>query len=129
MKQAIRLSAVVLAVSVVLAHASVVRAEGKFLQVIGIKVPGNVGSYLEKVKKAQTMAMRLGMPPARVWRATLAGPDTGTILIGIEFPTLAAMEEAQRKVAADADWQKLMKEMDKSGRTVVSNSLFEDITP
>lgn len=120
---------IVLVLALVVGHASKVRAEGRYLHVISVKAPGDVNAYLDKVKKARTIAMRLGLPPSRVWRATLAGTDTGNIAIGIEFPSLAAMEEAQRKLAADADWGKLMKEMEKSGRTVVSSSLFEDITP
>jgi tmRNA-binding protein len=39
------------------------------------------------------------------------------------------MEEAQRKLAADGEWEKLMREIEKSGRTIVSSALYEDVTP
>jgi hypothetical protein len=64
------------AVSLIVGHSTPVRAEGKYLHVLSIKPPADVKSYLEQVKKARTIAMRLGMPPSRVWRATLAGSDT-----------------------------------------------------
>ena len=59
------------------------------LQVIGVKVTGDMDAYLEKIKKAQSISKRLGTPTPRVWRSTLAGPDTGTVFVAIEHKNMA----------------------------------------
>jgi hypothetical protein len=100
------------------------------LQVIGVKVTGDMDAYLEKIKKAQSISKRLGTPTPRVWRSTLAGPDTGTVFVAIEHKNMAALAEAQTKLSKDSEWQSFLKDMEKSGlRTVQSNSLLEEITP
>ena len=127
--RSLRLVLVVSAVLPLLA-ASPVRAR-TVLQVLGIKVAAkDVDAYLEKVKSLQAVSRRLGLPAPRVWRSTVAGPDVGTIFVGIEHASLAAFAEDVAKLQADPEWQKGLKDLDKSGiRTVISNSLLEDVTP
>ena len=127
--RSLRLVLVVSAVLPLLA-ASPVRAR-TVLQVLGIKVAAkDVDAYLEKVKSLQAVSRRLGLPAPRVWRSTVAGPDVGTIFVGIEHASLAAFAEDAAKLQADPEWQKGLKDLDKSGiRTVISNSLLEDVTP
>jgi hypothetical protein len=100
------------------------------LQVIAVKVKGDMDAYLAMIKKGQAIAKRVGTPSLRVWRATLAGPETGTVFIAVEHKSMAALAEDQAKLAKDADWQTFMKDLQKSElRTVESNSLLEEITP
>src|SRR2546428_8584613 len=54
------------------------------LQVIGVKVTGDMDAYLEKIKKAQSISKRLGTPTPRVWRSTLAGPHTRAVFVAVE---------------------------------------------
>jgi hypothetical protein len=104
-------------------------ADKAVLQVIGVKLKGDLDTYLQKVKGAQPIAKRLGTPAPRVWRSTIAGPDTGTIFVAVEHKSMAALVEAQGKLSADSEWQNFMKDLDKSGlRTVESNSILEDET-
>ena len=100
------------------------------LQVIGVKLKGDLDTYVQKIKKGQAIAKRLGTAVPRAWRATLAGEDTGTIYVASEHKSLAAFAEAQAKLAADPEWQSFMKDLDQSGiRTVASNELLQELTP
>jgi hypothetical protein len=102
----------------------------KVLQVISVKVKGDRQAYLDKIKVLQGITKRLGMPPARVWRATLAGENTDVIYVATEYQSLAAMADAQGKLTADGEATKLLRDIDASGmRTVVDRSLMVDDTP
>jgi hypothetical protein len=100
------------------------------LQVTAVQVkPGQMDAYLAKVKQLQAILKRLGTSgTTRVWEATLAGDGTGTVAVGVEYPSLAAYAESTSKVSADAEWQKMMAGMDDL-RTVVSRSLYRERTP
>ena len=100
------------------------------LQVTAVQVKaGQMDAYLAKVKQLQAVIKRLGASgTTRVWEATLSGDDTGTVVVGIEYPSLAAYAESTAKVSADPEWQKLMAGLDDM-RTVVSRSLYRERTP
>ncbi len=100
------------------------------LQVTAVQVkPGQMDAYLAKVKQLQGITKRLGTPgTTRVWEATLAGDGTGTVVVGVEYPSLAAYAESTTKVQADAEWKTLMAGLDDL-RTVVSRSLYRERTP
>ena len=122
----------VLAILVVTVLPTAATAEQRptVMQVIGVKVTGDQDAYLEKVKKGQQIAKRLGVPGFRMWRATIAGEDTGTIYLALEYPSMAALADAQAKTAADPEWQTFLKDMNKSGlRTITSSSLLQEFTP
>jgi hypothetical protein len=116
---------------IALLPAAALAAGPKVLQVISVKVSsGDRDAYYAQVKSLQAVSKRLGMPAARVWRASLAGEDADTIYIATEYESLAAMGAAQDKVQADAEWTKLLRALDASGiRTVVGRSLMVDETP
>ena len=50
------------------------------------------------------------------------------MVVGIEYPSLAAFAENSTKVQADPEWQKLIAGLD-DVRTVVSRSLYRERTP
>jgi hypothetical protein len=100
------------------------------LQVTAVQVKaGQMDAYLAKVKQLQAIMKRLGgSTTTRVWEATIAGDDSGTVVVGVEYPSLAAYAESTTKVSADAEWQKMMADLD-GMRTVVSRSLYRERTP
>ena len=65
----------------------------------------------------------------RVWEATLAGENTGKILIIVGYPSMAEMERIGKIMEEDKEIQSLFAERDKVGATVVSCSLDTNITP
>lgn len=100
------------------------------LQVIAVEVTGDRQVYLGKIATLQAITKRLGLPAARVWRATLAGPNTDVIYIATEYSSLAAMAEGQGKLSADVEATKLLRDIDAAKmRTVVERSLLVDETP
>ena len=120
----------VLFASTLLPVAALAADPQKVLQVISVKVTGDRQVYLGKIKVLQGITKRLGLPPARVWRATLAGENTDVIYVATEYQSLAAMADAQGKLTADAEASKLLRDIDTSGiRTVVDRSLMVDDTP
>ncbi len=109
-----------------------VMAEGRpVATVLTVKVKGDRDVYLQKVKKLVALSEKLQSGGTiRVWRATLAGPDSGLIFAVIEYANMEAMAKGVTKMQNDDDWKKLIKEVDQSNiRDVVSNELLEEITP
>lgn len=124
----------VLSLAAVIALAMPVAAAAEsrhVLSVLAVRVKGDQDAYLEQVKKFQAIAKRLDAGgTTRVWRATLAGPNTGMIFVATEFPNLEAYAKGNAKIQGDAEWKKLVKDLNASGiREVVSSSLFEEATP
>jgi 6-phosphogluconate dehydrogenase (decarboxylating) len=101
------------------------------LSVLTVKVKGDQEAYLQKVKALNAISKRTEAGGTiRVWHATVAGTDTGLLYVGIEYPSMEAFAKGFTKVRADAEYQKLVKELDQSGtREIVSSSLLQEITP
>ena len=130
--QALLQRAGLLLVSLMVLTAPAVAADApKVLTVIAVKVKGDQSTYLQRVKQLNAIQQRLETGGTmRVWRATAAGPNVGTIYVGIEYANLEAFAKATTKLQADEEWTKIMKELNASGlREVVSNSLLVEITP
>ena len=100
------------------------------LQVVAVEVaPGKLDAYLAKVKQLQAVMTRLGSAGTlQVWQATLAGDNTGTVVVGIEHESLAAFADSTAKVSADPEWQSLVSGLD-GIRTLLSSSLYRELTP
>ena len=49
--------------------------------------PGKLDQYRGEVKKLAGVMARIGSPGVvRMWRATADGPQTGGVLVGVEYP-------------------------------------------
>ena len=64
----------------------------------------------------------------RVWRAKYTGRDAGSIVVAIEYPSLAALAEDDKKVAADPAFSAWVRGLDKI-RKIVSDSLYSESKP
>lgn len=96
------------------------------LRVVVIKTD-NVPAYLQMLEKGKEIQRKIGLTPQiRVWRATLAGPDAGAIVVAIEYPSLVAFADADARMRADKDYQDWLKDLDKI-RTVVSESIYKEL--
>jgi hypothetical protein len=96
------------------------------LRVIQVKTD-NVAAYMQQLDKGRAMLKRLNIPTQlRIWRATYAGPNTGTVIVSQEFPTWQAFADAQNKIASDPEFSAWLASLDKV-RTVVSDSLFREL--
>jgi hypothetical protein len=64
----------------------------------------------------------------RVWRAKFTGRDAGSIVISIEYPSLAALAADDKKAAADPAFGAWVRGLDKM-RKIVSDSLYSESKP
>ena len=83
---------------------------GSVLVGTGVRVkPGKLDEYLSRISASRSISERLGMGGRlRVWQSTLAGPGTGAVFIGVEYPDLSAYVSSQAKLDGDAEWQKML---------------------
>jgi hypothetical protein len=96
------------------------------LRVVAVKTD-NVAAYVQEIDKARQIIKRLGLSvQTRVWRASYAGPDAGTIIVSQEYASLAAFADAMTKANADAEYSQLIKGLDRI-RTVQSDSLYSEL--
>lgn len=100
------------------------------LVLTGVEVqPGKFEDYLSRLKAGRAITQRLGVKgQPRLWRAELAGPSTGAVAVGIEYPDLAAYVADQATLAGDAEWKKHFAGLD-AVRKVQGRSLYREITP
>ncbi len=100
------------------------------LQAVVINTNGKDDALLAEAKKNEKIFERLGIQARRRYpRATLAGPQTGAMIVSIDYPSLTAFAEAQAKLAEDTEWQEYIERVTGSGMTVESNSMYRDVTP
>jgi hypothetical protein len=116
-------------VGLVLVASPAVSQEGPMLQVVAVQVKGDGSDYIAKLKTGIPIMMKHGASAVRVFRATVAGPNSGTIFVSVEYPNAEAWAKGGPKMAADADWQKVIKKLEATGRVLTSNSLLQDVTP
>jgi len=97
-----------------------------WLRVITVKTD-NVAAYTHEIERGRALMKKLGLQiTTRIWRATFAGPDAGTVVVSQEFPSWQAFSDAQAKVAADKDMQAFLAGLDKI-RTITSDSLYREL--
>ena len=102
----------------------------KVSNVLTFDVGGDVPAFLGFVERRNKIAERLGTKGVlRVYQSTLAGPQTGAVIVVVEYASLASMAADQAKVNADPEWQQFVAEVQAAGMTMVSNSVAVEITP
>jgi ABC-type sugar transport system substrate-binding protein len=96
------------------------------LRVVIIKTD-DVSAYLQQLEKGKEIMKKLGISQQiRVWQATFAGPNAGSIAAAIEYPSMAALADADAKTHGDKDYQAWLKETSKI-RTIVSDSIYREL--
>lgn len=100
------------------------------LLMTGVQVkPGKLDTYRERLGSGQAILERLGLKArVRLWHADVAGPTTGAVAIGIEYPDLATYVADEANLAADPEWQKLVSGLEEI-RTLGGRWLYQEITP
>jgi hypothetical protein len=102
-------------------------AEPTIVRVIVVQTD-DLDAYLKELQRGEALRKRIGAGGVlRVFQARFAGPETGAVVVTIEFPSLTAMAEADTKLSADAEFQTWLKGLDKL-RKIVSDSLYEELS-
>ncbi len=89
----------------------------------------DAAAYTAQLKEGsrliQAVAPKMTM---RAWRATFAGTSTGTVIVGLEYPgSLADFATAWEKIQADKSVAKWLGGLG-GLRTIVSDSLYSEIS-
>ncbi len=100
-------------------------AKTTVLRVVTVKTD-DVAAYLAELEKGKEIMKKLGVTAiTRIWHATFAGPNAGSVLVSIEFPNMAALAEASKELT-NPEYMTWLKGMDKM-RTVISDSLLQEL--
>jgi len=95
------------------------------LRVVVVKTD-NMAAYVDAIGKGREIMKKLGSPAVtRVWQARFAGPEAGTVVVSIEYPSVAAFAEDYARIGGSAEYQEWLKGLSKI-RTIVSDSLYNE---
>jgi hypothetical protein len=99
------------------------------LRVIAVQT-SDIKTYRHEVETLQDQFKKEGLPVTlRVWRATYAGPDTGTIIVTVEVPDLATLAKVDDAVMKpNSPLGATMKRIE-AIRKITSDSLYEELSP
>lgn len=87
----------------------------------------DVSGYVHELDSGRRILKRLGISvQTRVWHATFAGPEAGSVVVTQEFESFAAFADATKKVGADAEYIQWLKSLDKV-RKIASDSLYQEL--
>ena len=124
MKTKISLSLVALALLFV-ASTPVVAAD-TVLRVVVVQTD-DVAGYVEQIEQGKALLNKAGSPAMlRVWRASFAGPETGSVVVSLEYESLQALAADMAKLADNAEFQTWLKGLDKI-RKVLSDSIYREL--
>jgi len=103
-------------------------ANATALRVVVVQT-ADVAAYVKALDEGRALLKQKGSPGIlRVWQATYAGPDTGTIVVSVEYPSVEALAKDYGLMRNDADmraWQQGLAKI----RKVVSDSIYEELKP
>jgi hypothetical protein len=103
---------------------SAVAADPSVLRVIVVQT-ADVPGYVHEVETLQALIKKAGLPATvRVWRATYAGADTGSIVASIEVPNLETIAKLNDAFRTNPEMAAEMKKIN-AMRKIVSDSLFD----
>ena len=95
------------------------------LRVIVVKTD-NLPAYVEALGKGNDLLKKLGSSAViRVWQARFAGPEAGSVVVSIEYPSMSAFTADYNKTNSSAEYQEWLKGLNKI-RTIVSDSLYNE---
>lgn len=103
-------------------------AESTVLRVVVIQTD-KVDEYVKEIERGKGIFQRLqSTGKIRMWRARFAGPNAGTVVVSVEYPSLSALAADDAKTASDQEFQTWLKGLDKI-RKIVSDSLYTEMNP
>ena len=107
-----------------IASLSAVAADTAVSRVIVVQT-ADVPGYVHEVETLQALLKKAGVPATlHVWRATYAGPETGSIVVTVEVPNLAGIAKVEDTLRTNPELAAEMKKIN-GMRKIVSDSLFD----
>ena len=87
----------------------------------------DVAGYLEELSKGKALMAELdAVGEIRVFQATFAGPQTGTIVVTVQWPDIATMVADEAKLSQSEEYGDWVADLDDI-RDIVSDSLYTEL--
>ena len=103
-------------------------ASADTLRVVVVQA-SDVAAYAKALDEGRALLKSKGSSGLiRVWQATYAGPETGTVVVSVEYPSLEALAKDYGMMRNDADLRSWLQGLAKI-RKVVSDSIYEELKP
>jgi hypothetical protein len=110
-----------------IASLSAAAADSAVSRVIVVQT-ADVPGYVHEVETLQALLKKAGVAATlRVWRATYAGVDAGSIVVIVEVPNLAGIAKVEDTIRNNPDLAAEMKKIN-AMRKIVSDSLYEALS-
>lgn len=110
-----------------IASLSAAAADSAVSRVIVVQT-ADVPGYVHEVETLQALLKKAGVAATlRVWRATYAGVDAGSIVVIVEVPNLAGIAKVEDTIRTNPDLAAEMKKIN-GMRKIVSDSLYEALS-
>ena len=99
-------------------------------EVVVLDVGANMQKFIELSKRVDAIAAKNHAPGhARYWMSTWGGPDSGHVIIAIEYPSLASLADSIAKMNASPEFAKWLADVQASGIKQLSNSVVTELQP
>jgi hypothetical protein len=106
------------------------QAAPKVINVSTYDVAGDMPKFLEFYKRAIAIAEKYGSTgESRLWVSTFAGPNTGSVAVATEYPSMLSMAQSGEKLLLTPEWQQLVADFEATDMRAISSSLAADLTP
>lgn len=92
--------------------------------------PGRTRDFMAKLGQAANSKFNSEVMPqtVRLFRSTVPGPDTGAVILMIEYPDMAAYGARTAFENSNADWRALFEAKPDSPETLLSVELLTEIS-
>jgi len=89
----------------------------------------DVAAYIKALEAGKVLLKKKGSSAKiRAWLARYAGDDTGSVVVSVEYPNLAALASDEAMFSSDAELRAWLVSLGKV-RKVVSDSIYEELKP
>ncbi len=98
--------------------------------VLIVDAGGKVEEFMGFLKRAEALAKKLDAAGnRRVYMNSFGGPQSGSIIVSIEFENIEELAKSNRKLTASPEWRQLAADLAATGIRVISNSIIQEMMP
>lgn len=96
------------------------------IRVVVVKTD-NPAAYAQAIEAGKEIMKKAGVSAnTHVYQASYAGPNAGSVVASIEYPSMAALADAEMKLRVNKDYIEWIKGLDKI-RTIISDSIYREL--
>jgi hypothetical protein len=103
-------------------------SQAAVLRVVTVETD-QISTYVKELERVKVILKRLGSSAVlRVWRAHFAGPNAGSVVVSLEYPSMVVLAQDEAKAYADPEYNAWLGGLAKV-RKVVSDSVYDEMKP